>query len=301
MSGLVSVVMPFHNMERFLRESVESVLAQRSGDWELLLVDDGSTDSSADIARAYEVSDPRRIRLLRHADGVRRGASAARNLALAAARGTVIGLLDADDLWRPDAVATGLGLLAKHPDVDVIYARTLWWYSWRAGEAGSDALPVDFIERHGVRSGRPMDGADFFERCLRNAAAVPSTISLFARREAVVRSGGFEETFTRVYTDQVFYAKLFLRSRVLAHEGCWAWYRRRSDSSSAVTVDEEREYRRAFLHWLHDYLIAEGEGRSKLAGTVRQELVWLDRPEGLRRVRRTIQRLPGRVDDLLRR
>jgi len=300
MSGLVSVVMPFHDMEQFIAASVDSVIAQTSDDWELLLVDDGSTDSSLQIARAYEASDPKRIRLLSHGDGRRRGASAARNLAIAHARGSVIALLDSDDLWRPEAVATGLGLLAAHPDIDVVYGRTYWWYSWRDGEAGSAELPADFLERHGVRSGRPMDGIDLFERCLRNAAAVPSTISLFARSDAVERSGGFEETFTRVYTDQVFYAKLFLRSRILAHDGCWAWYRRRGDSSSAVTPAQEREYRRTFLHWLREYLVAQGHGQGKLARTVTQELTWLDRPEGLRRIRRFAQRLPGRLDDLLK-
>ena len=81
--GLVSVTIPFHNAERFLTETIESVLAQTYTSWELLLVDDGSTDSSAEIAYRYETQYPGRIRGLEHPDHRNCGLTRSRNLGAA--------------------------------------------------------------------------------------------------------------------------------------------------------------------------------------------------------------------------
>src|SRR5690606_26880130 len=77
---LVTVVVPIYNAERFLRECIESVLAQEYGVWELMLVDDGSTDSSATVARGFAAARADRIHFLRHDGGINRGSSATRNL-----------------------------------------------------------------------------------------------------------------------------------------------------------------------------------------------------------------------------
>ena len=72
--GLVSVIMAFLNACDFLAEAVASVMAQTYPDWELLLIDDGSTDGSADLARSYAEREPERVRLLAHADRRQHGA-----------------------------------------------------------------------------------------------------------------------------------------------------------------------------------------------------------------------------------
>lgn len=102
MSPLVSIVTPTWNSERFLAETIESVLAQSFADWELLLVDDASTDRTPEIARRFAARD-RRVRPFRL--GRRSGPGAARNLALDEARGRWIAFLDSDDLWLPDKLA----------------------------------------------------------------------------------------------------------------------------------------------------------------------------------------------------
>ena len=89
-----SIIIPIYNEEAYLREAIDSVLAQTVSDWELLLVDDGSTDASAAICADYAASDAR-IRMLRQPN---RGLSAARNAGLAAAKGEWIAFLDGDDL-----------------------------------------------------------------------------------------------------------------------------------------------------------------------------------------------------------
>ncbi len=92
----VSVIMPAYNSEVYIRESIDSVLAQTFTDFELIVVDDGSTDNTAGIVESYTDS---RIRLLRQPN---RGVSVARNTGLDAARGQFISFLDSDDLYYPD-------------------------------------------------------------------------------------------------------------------------------------------------------------------------------------------------------
>src|SRR5262245_21147944 len=98
---LVSVIISFLNAERFIQEAIESVFAQGYEHWELLLVDDGSTDESTAIARRYTAQHPERVRYLEHAGHQNRGLSASRNLGIRHAQGEYIAFLDADDVWLP--------------------------------------------------------------------------------------------------------------------------------------------------------------------------------------------------------
>src|SRR5512139_3834983 len=98
-SPLVSVVIPTYNRAWCLRQAVDSVLAQEFGDFELIVVDDGSTDATADLLAAY--AD--RIRVLRQAN---HGVSAARNAGIAAARGGLFAFLDSDDIWLSRKLST---------------------------------------------------------------------------------------------------------------------------------------------------------------------------------------------------
>lgn len=109
---LVSVVMPMYNAERFLRRPVESVLAQRHGDLELLVVDDGSRDGSVALVEDYARRD-RRVHLIRSPRNG--GVAAARNQALDAATGRYIAFLDSDDWWHPDKLAIQLAALRDGP------------------------------------------------------------------------------------------------------------------------------------------------------------------------------------------
>ncbi|MGA7245394.1 MAG: glycosyltransferase family 2 protein, partial [Terracidiphilus sp.] len=90
----VSVIVGMLNAERFLTETIESVLSQTYKDWELLLVDDGSSDASKDIARGYASRYPDTIRYLEHEGGRRRGQGATRNLGIRNSIGEFIGILD---------------------------------------------------------------------------------------------------------------------------------------------------------------------------------------------------------------
>ena len=103
--AIVSIIIIYFNAAEFFREAIESVLAQTYDHWELLLVDDGSSDGCAEIATMYAAREPSRISCLQH-DGRRNlGMSASRNLGIHNAKGKYLAFLDADDYWLPDRLS----------------------------------------------------------------------------------------------------------------------------------------------------------------------------------------------------
>lgn len=112
MDPLVSVLVPLYNSEKFVGQAVESVLSQTLADFELVIVDDGSTDSSASIVASY--SD-RRIRYIRNETNT--GLAMVRNKALSLARGQFIAWLDSDDVSLPNRLALQVNLLRENPNV----------------------------------------------------------------------------------------------------------------------------------------------------------------------------------------
>ncbi len=113
--GLVSVMMPAYNAEQFIAEAIDSVLAQTYSRWELLVVNDGSTDATADIVARY--TDPR-IKLIHKKNG---GEASARNMALDHSTGEFIAYLDADDAYLPHHLSVLVDYLNAHPDRDAVY------------------------------------------------------------------------------------------------------------------------------------------------------------------------------------
>src|SRR3954470_15736661 len=107
----VSVVVIFKDEERFLAEAVDSVFRQTFDGWELLLVDDGSTDASGEIAREQLARRPGHVRYLRHPGGANLGTGASRNMGAARARGRFLAFLDADDVWLPAKLAEQVALM----------------------------------------------------------------------------------------------------------------------------------------------------------------------------------------------
>lgn len=137
----VSVVMPVHDRERYLGAAIESVLGQSFPDFELVIVDDGSRDRSASVARSYRDA---RIRLVSHARN--RGVAAARNTGIAGARGAYLAFLDSDDVAFPDRLARQVAFLDRHPDHAVVGS----WVDWMA----EDGRPLGKVRR------RPVAAAD---------------------------------------------------------------------------------------------------------------------------------------------
>lgn len=119
----VSVIVPAYNYARFLPAALDSVVAQTFRDWECIVVDDGSTDDTAAVARDYALRDPR-IRLIQQQN---RGVSAARNCGLRNASAAFIQFLDADDRLYPKKLEDHVAYLDAHPETDIVYGEVTYF------------------------------------------------------------------------------------------------------------------------------------------------------------------------------
>jgi glycosyltransferase involved in cell wall biosynthesis len=273
-SPLVSVVAIFLNAERFLEEAVASVLSQTHPRWELLLVDDGSTDRSSAIARRYAERHPERIRYLEHSGHHNLGMSASRNLGLANARGDYLALLDADDVWLPIKLERQVAILEAHPEVVLLFGAPLYWFGWTGvPEDGARDYVIDLK----LPADRVYQPPSLLLPFLAREAPTPCPSDVLVRREAAVRVGGFEAHFVgvnMVYEDQGFFAKLLLEAPVFVSGETWMRYRQHPDSCYAVSkATGGREVaRKYFLTWFREYLRAQGRTTGPVWDRVRVEL-----------------------------
>ena len=165
--ALVTVMMPAYNAEPYIAQSIESVLAQSYSNWELIIVNDGSSDNTGGIAAKYR--DPR-VRVLAQPNG---GEASARNTALKHARGQFLAFLDADDLYLPEHLEAALSCLDAHPEYTGAY---------------TDGVYIDANGRHlkslSSRRRGPFTG-DIFEQMVR-ASDVFGTPACVVLRRAMI-------------------------------------------------------------------------------------------------------------------
>jgi GT2 family glycosyltransferase len=201
MPPAVSVLVPVWNRERWVREAIDCVLAQTFTDFEVIVVDDGSTDGTCDVLAA--VDDPRVLVL----HGEHGGVSAAMNRGLARARGRYVARLDSDDVWLPDLLATQVGVLETRPEIGVAYARA-------QGMRADGTLTTDvwgIAPRHPGDDLASMVEGDF-----------TCNITTVARREHLERVGGFDESLRTsedwdLWLRVARHARFAFTDRVLAH------------------------------------------------------------------------------------
>jgi glycosyltransferase involved in cell wall biosynthesis len=169
---MVSIVMPLRNQARFLGAALESVLGQSHNDLELIVADGGSTDGSEDILRSYAAKDPR----LRWSSRQDPGPAQALNRAVREARGDILGWLNADDLYAPDAIASAVDFFRDSPDALMVYGQ------------------ADFIDTEGNVTGRyPTKPAETPVSAFADGCFICQP-SVFMRREAWNRWGGLDES-----------------------------------------------------------------------------------------------------------
>lgn len=166
-----SIIIPAYNRFSFLCEAIDSVLAQTDSDYELIVVDDGSTDATETVATIYG----ERLRYVRQEN---RGVSAARNRGIAEARGDLIAFLDSDDLWCPEKLAVQKAVMEKDPSCQISYTEEIWY---------RNGVRVNPMKKHAKASGW------IFEKSLRLCLISPS--SVMVRRALLDRVGTFDEAF----------------------------------------------------------------------------------------------------------
>jgi glycosyltransferase involved in cell wall biosynthesis len=172
---VISVIMPVYNAERYLTEALDSILAQTFGDFELILIDDGSTDGSAEILNQYATVQDR-IRLFRRPNT---GLTKALNECLRLARGEFVARMDSDDICTPDRFEKQVTYMRAHPDVVLL--------------GGAYDL-VDGGGRFLRRVTQPQDDAALQQSCLDGRTPICHPLALM-RREAVLKVGGYDESF----------------------------------------------------------------------------------------------------------
>ncbi len=174
---LVSTIIPAYNCERYLPKAIESVLAQTYKPFEVIVVDDGSVDGTADIAKSYKE--------VRYIYQMNQGHGTAKNAGIAASKGEFLAFLDADDLWTPDKLRVQVDYLVNHPDVGYSISKMQIFL-----ESGTE-LPK-WLDKDWLSEGIP--------------AYIPS--ALVVRKSVIEEIGGFDPTYRHGNdTDWLFRAK----------------------------------------------------------------------------------------------
>jgi glycosyltransferase involved in cell wall biosynthesis len=202
MTPRVSIVLPTRNRAGELREAVESVFRQTFASWECLVVDDGSSDGTPEIAGELALAD-RRVRTIRRDPGGSHGA--ARNAGLAAARGDLVAFLDDDDRWLPEKLALQIRILEQDLEAAMLFGRVELF-----GDAEGVWPRRLALTRPTVR-----------ELLASNFVPVSTVV---ARRSAVERAGGFDANLP-VAEDYDLWIRIALTSPLRGDDAVVARYR----------------------------------------------------------------------------
>ena len=283
MPPMVSCVIIFLNGRTYLGEAIESVLVQTYPSWELVLVDDGSTDGATEVAKDYAARHPGRIRYAEHENHQNRGMSASRNAGVALARGRYVAFLDADDVWLPERLERHVAALEGHPEAAMSIGPTLMWSSWNRENlpASRPWLWSDVVHHLGLPAGRVFEPGTLVRHFLEtHGAGMPGICSILVRRDALLAVGGFDESFRRLYEDQVMLFKMFLAHPTLVLGEVLDRYRQHPDSSTQQDggVAGDREARPAFLEWLQTHLVREGVVDPAIWRAFRNQMYRFDNP-----------------------
>jgi len=213
----VSVVMAVHNEERFVRDAVQSVLRQTLPDFELLVIDDASTDKTPGIL--HQLADPR-VRVLRN--DVNSGLTASLNVGLDAARGDYIARLDGDDIAAPDRFARQVEFLDAQPHIGIV---------------GSSRRVVDEQERLLYEAAALTDDREIRWRMLLGNALAHPTVMI---RGSILRRHGFRyDTSFRTAQDYELWTRLLCVTRAANLPEPLVTYRRRQQGVSLSRRDEQ--------------------------------------------------------------
>jgi glycosyltransferase involved in cell wall biosynthesis len=218
---LISVIIPAYNAEPFIQQSVSSALQQTHRALEVIVVDDGSTDKTGKIVQKIALRDPR-VRLIQCKN---KGVSAARNLAIAQARGHLIAPLDADDIWHPQKLMHQLAVLnASTPDVGVVYC-------WSAGIDADDRVILPSWNNSTV-------AGDVLHAIVVSGIAGNGSTPLI-RKDCIAAAGGYDVDLT-LCEDWKFYTALAGVCRFAVVTQYLTGYRFHKDSASLNVSAMER-------------------------------------------------------------
>jgi len=296
-STQVSIITPFYNEEKFLEESIQSVLGQTYENWELLLIDDGSSDGSTDIAKSFASKYSGKINYLNHSDHSNKGSSESRNLGVANAKGELIAFLDADDLFGKEYLQNQVELFNK-VDATMICEATIYWHSWADPNKKDKKLEV------GVESDQLYKPQELNLKLypLKKDAAAPCMCGIIVDKKTLKKHSGFVEVFRKNYTDQVFLSKIYFHEYVYISSACNNFYRQRDDSMMA-NIKDNNDYikiRTKFLEWFKSYLKENGGTKTDVYKRVNKLLLPIKYPQIYHYFNYLPQKVLNRIRKLVR-
>ena len=210
----ISILVPAYNTAPFISETLDSVLAQTFTDWECIVVNDGSTDSTEEIVKKYVAADSR-FKLISRENG---GPSAARNAGIDAASGEYILPLDSDDRIGAEYIEMALDVFAKNPSVKLVYCRARFF-----GESNSAWKLPEYR----------------YERMITTNCIFCS--SVFRRADAV-EAGCYDESFVKGYEDWDFLLRLLgPQDTVVRLDKELFFYRQHTNSHNSEALSDEKE------------------------------------------------------------
>jgi GT2 family glycosyltransferase len=173
-------------------------------------------------------------------------------------------------VWLPEKLERQVAIMHAQPRAAMIYGPSQYWYSWT-----SDA--ADFLRDHtpplGVEPEQLIPPPTLLTLSLRSTVRTPCPSDFLVRREVVEDVGGFEEQFRGLFEDQVFLAKIFLKSHVYVTEECWDRYRQHPESCVSRGARDGRKHSAgiSYFDWLEKYLLSEGVQDPELWMALRQK------------------------------
>jgi len=177
-----SIIMPVYNSEKYLEEAIQSVMDQTFANWEMMIIDDGSTDNSYEIANSFSLKD-NRIQLLQHENKEHKGVSASRNLGVERSNGKWIAFLDADDIWFENKLEAIDEVISKNNNLAFIYSQ-------------ATVIETNFsgsVKKTKYISGIPGLTKEPFVKTLGGLSS--ATPSVVIRKDVFIKAGGFNEKF----------------------------------------------------------------------------------------------------------
>jgi glycosyltransferase involved in cell wall biosynthesis len=154
---VVSVIVPVFNTERYVADAINSILRQTSRASEIIVVDDGSTDASADVVKSFGSA-------ITYCYQRNRGAAAARNTGIRLAGGNFLAFLDADDLWTPDKTRRQLDLFATHADIQIVFGNVEQFVSPELDPRAQSRLRTELKRMPGYHVGTMLIETDAFHQ-----------------------------------------------------------------------------------------------------------------------------------------
>mgnify|MGYP001560062154 CR=1 FL=1 len=180
--GKISAIIPAYNAEKYIKDAIESVLAQTYPAYEIIVVDDGSTDRTRETVKELQVSSCRYQVEIKYIYQENKGPGAARNAGIKVAKGEYIAFLDSDDMWMPEKIEKQARLL-HNSDYAMVYCDM-------GHEVDGKLIYKAYLKEKGYKG---VGSGDIYEKLLKENFIFTPTV--LARKEALVKIGYFDESY----------------------------------------------------------------------------------------------------------